>query len=140
MCFVTGLEEEEFISSDSMSKLRQVSSDFCFYQTYTVKNHLLFAVSLSDSRLNEQEVLPRLHEYPKLTSNKRFFHFFFLLLQKNPSTVRIPEDDLGSESHEMGHVVVLNSENVTDDKIYGLCKDAGKVLFRGANPKLLLRG
>ncbi|XP_067017808.1 out at first protein-like [Acropora muricata] len=81
MCFVTGLEEEEFISSDSMSKLRQ----------------------------------------------------------KNPSTVRIPEDDLGSESHEMGHVVVLNSENVTDDKIYGLCKDAGKVLFRGANPKLLLR-
>ena len=128
MCFVTGLEEEEFISSDSMSKLRQVSSDFCFYQTYTVKNHLLFAVSLSDSSLNEQEVLARLHEYPNL------------LLQKNPSTVRIPEDDLGSESHEMGHVVVLNSENVTDDKIYGLCKDAGKVLFRGTNPKLLLRG
>ena len=25
MCFVTGLEEEEFISSDAMSKLRQVS-------------------------------------------------------------------------------------------------------------------
>lgn len=44
MCFVTGLEEEEFISSDSMSKLRQVSSDLCFYQTYTAKNHLLFAV------------------------------------------------------------------------------------------------
>lgn len=133
MCFVTGLEEEEFISSDSMSKLRQVSSDFCFYQTYSVKNHLLFAVSLSDSSLNEREVLPRLHEYPN-------FNPFFLLLQKNPSTVRIPEDDLGSESHEMGHVVVLNSENVTDDKIYGLCKDAGKVLFRGTNPKLLLRG
>ena len=54
--------------------------------------------------------------------------------------MRIPEDDLGSESHEMGHVVVLNSENVTDDKIYGLCKDAGKVLFSGTNPKLLLRG
>lgn len=72
-------------------------------------------------------------------SNKRFFHFF-LLLQKNPSTVRIPEDDLGSESHEMDHVVVLNSENVTDDKIYGLCKDAGKVLFKGTNLKLLLRG
>ena len=132
MCFVTGLEEEEFISSDSMSKLRQVSSDFCFYQTYTVKNHLLFAVSLSDSSLNEREVLARLQQ--------EIFPFFFSLLQKNPSTVRIPEDDLGSESHEMGHVVVLNSENVTDDKIYGLCKDAGKVLFKGANPKLLLRG
>ena len=83
MCFVTGLEEEEFISSDSMSKLRQVSSDFCFYQTYSEKNHLLFVVSLSDSSLNEWEVLPRLHEYPNLTSNKRFFHFFFTFAEKS---------------------------------------------------------
>lgn len=141
MCFVTGLEEEEFISSDSMSKLRQVSGDLCFYQTPTVENHLLFVVSVCDSSLNKGESLPRFHEYPHLTSNNRFFNFFFfLLLQKNPSTVRIPEDDLGSESHEMDHVFVLDSGNVTDDKIFGSCKDAGKVLFKGTNPKLLLRG
>ena len=84
MCFVTGLEEEEFISSDSMSKLRQVSSDFCFYQTYTVKKSFAFCCELmSDSSLNEREVLARLHEYPNLTSSKRFFHFFFTFAEKS---------------------------------------------------------
>lgn len=77
MCFVTGLEEEEFISSDSMSKLRQVSGDLCSYQTPTVENHLLFVVSLCDSSLNKGESLPRFYEYPHLTSNNRFFNFFF---------------------------------------------------------------
>ncbi|XP_068685982.1 out at first protein-like isoform X1 [Montipora foliosa] len=81
MCFVTELGEEEMISSDSMSKLRQ----------------------------------------------------------KNPSTIRVPEEDLGSEPHKMDHVVYLDSRNATDEKISELCKDAGKVLFEGTNPKLLLK-
>ena len=36
MCFVTELEEEEFISSDAMSKLRQVS-----FLKHTLKQHIL---------------------------------------------------------------------------------------------------
>ena len=64
-----------------------------------------------------------------------FFNF-----QKNPSTIRVPEEDLGSEPHKMDHVVYLDSRNVTDEKISELCKDAGKVLFEGTNPKLLLKG
>lgn len=36
MCFVTQLKEEEFISSDAMSKLRQVS-----FLNHTLKQHLL---------------------------------------------------------------------------------------------------
>ena len=60
--------------------------------------------------------------------------------QKNPGTIRIPEEDLGSESHEMDHLVSLDSTNATHLKITELCKDAGKVLFKGTNPKLLLQG
>ena len=40
----------------------------------------------------------------------------------------------------MDHVVYLDSRNATDEKISELCKDAGKVLFEGTNPKLLLKG
>ncbi|KAL9965428.1 hypothetical protein ACROYT_G029227 [Oculina patagonica] len=80
MCFVTDLGEEEFISSDAMSKLRQ----------------------------------------------------------KNPSTIRVPEEDIGSESHNMDHAVSLEATNATDESITHLCKDAGRVLFKGDNPKLLL--
>ena len=36
MCFVTQLKEEEFISSDAMSKLRQVS-----FLNHPLKQHLL---------------------------------------------------------------------------------------------------
>ncbi|XP_058956263.1 out at first protein [Pocillopora verrucosa] len=81
MCFVAELKEEEFISSDAMSKLRQ----------------------------------------------------------KNPSTIRVPEEDVASESHIMDHVVFLDA-NVTEGTIGQLCKDAGKVLFSGTNTKLLLLG
>lgn len=80
MCFVTQLKEEEFISSDAMSKLRQ----------------------------------------------------------KNPSTIRVPEEEIGSESYNMDHAVILDSTNATDESIKYLCKDAGKVLFNGDSPKLLL--
>ena len=41
MCFVTELEEEEFISSDAMSKLRQVS-----FLNHTRKQHLLQILKL----------------------------------------------------------------------------------------------
>lgn len=40
MCFVTELEEEEFISSDAMSKLRQVS-----FLNNTLKQHLSLKIS-----------------------------------------------------------------------------------------------
>lgn len=60
--------------------------------------------------------------------------------QKNPGTIRIPEEDLGSEFHEMDHLVSLDLTNATHLKMTELCKDAGKVLFQGTNPKLLLRG
>ena len=62
--------------------------------------------------------------------------FFF---QKNPSTIRVPEEDVASESHIMDHVVFLDA-NVTEGTINQLCKDAGKVLFSGTNTKLLLLG
>lgn len=81
MCFVAELKDEEFISSDAMSKLRQ----------------------------------------------------------KNPSTIRVPEEDLANEYHIMDHMVILDA-NVTEGTISQLCKDAGKVLFSGANTKLLLSG
>ena len=60
--------------------------------------------------------------------------------QKNPSTIRIPEEDIASASHDMDHVVVLDSINVTHEKITELCKDAGRVLFKGTNLKVLLPG
>ena len=69
-----------------------------------------------------------------------FYLLLFLTLQKNPTTIRIPEEDIGSESHNMDHVVHLATTNVTDKNITQLCKDAGKVLFKGTNPKLLLPG
>jgi len=40
----------------------------------------------------------------------------------------------------MDHAVILNSTNATDESINYLCKDVGKVLFKGDNPKLLLSG
>ena len=43
MCFVTQLKEEEFISSDAMSKLRQVS---LLNHTLTCKQHLLQILEL----------------------------------------------------------------------------------------------
>ena len=61
-------------------------------------------------------------------------------LQKNPSTIRIPEDDIGSDSHIMDHVVSLTSTDVLDKNLTELCRDAGKVLFKGTHPKLLLSG
>ena len=61
-------------------------------------------------------------------------------LQKNPSTIRIPEDDIGSDSHIMDHVVSLTSTDVLDKNLTELCRDAGKVLFKGTDPKLLLSG
>ena len=61
-------------------------------------------------------------------------------MQKNPSTIRIPEEDIGSDSHLMDRVVLLDATAVLDKNITELCKDAGKVLFKGASPKLLLSG
>lgn len=40
----------------------------------------------------------------------------------------------------MDHAVILDSTNATDESIKYLCKDAGKVLFNGDSPKLLLSG
>ena len=67
-------------------------------------------------------------------------NYFVFHLQKNPSTIRIPEDDIGSDSHIMDHVVSLTSTDVLDKNLTELCRDAGKVLFKGTDPKLLLSG
>ena len=40
----------------------------------------------------------------------------------------------------MDHVVSLTSTDVLDKNLTELCKDAGKVLFKGTDPKLLLSG
>ena len=40
----------------------------------------------------------------------------------------------------MDHAVILDATNATDESINYLCKDAGKVLFKGNNPKILLSG
>ena len=40
----------------------------------------------------------------------------------------------------MDHAVTLDATNATDENINYLCKDAGKVLFKGDKPKLLLSG
>jgi len=40
----------------------------------------------------------------------------------------------------MDHAVILDATNATDESINYWCKDAGKVLFKGNNPKILLSG
>jgi len=40
----------------------------------------------------------------------------------------------------MDHVVSLTSTDVLDKNLTELCRDAGKVLFKGTDPKLLLSG
>ena len=70
----------------------------------------------------------------------QIIYLSFEHLQKNPSAIRVPEDDIGSKSHSMDHAVMLDAMNATDQNISQLCRDAGKVLFKGSNPKLLLQG
>lgn len=47
------------------------------------------------------------------------------LRQKNPSTIRTPEDDLGRTNHTMDYVVVLKHSSVISPHIAELCAEAG---------------
>ena len=64
----------------------------------------------------------------------------FYLIQKNPSAIRSPEEDLGAETMVMDHEVAMDNASNLDHHVKHMCKDAGIVIFRGEELKQLLAG
>ncbi|XP_030758835.1 out at first protein [Sitophilus oryzae] len=51
------------------------------------------------------------------------------LRQKNPSTVRTPEEDLGRVNHTMDYVVVLKHADIISPFIRDICAEAGQATY-----------
>ena len=49
--------------------------------------------------------------------------FFFLFVQKNPNTVRTPEEDIGRENATFDYVIDLRKLNVISSHIRPLCRE-----------------
>lgn len=52
-----------------------------------------------------------------------------LLLQKNPSAIRTPEDDKGQELQQLDLLVNLDKSQVISPVIYDMCRDAKETTF-----------
>ncbi|KAF7287227.1 hypothetical protein GWI33_002046 [Rhynchophorus ferrugineus] len=51
------------------------------------------------------------------------------LRQKNPSTVRTPEEDLGRVNHTMDYVVLLKHSGIISPFIVDICSEAGQATY-----------
>lgn len=51
------------------------------------------------------------------------------LRQKNPSTIRTPEEDLGRTNHTMDYVVLLKHSSIISPHIAEVCAEAGVATY-----------
>lgn len=51
------------------------------------------------------------------------------LRQKNPSAIRLPEDDLGRTNHSMDYVVLLKHAGIISPHISDMCAEAGQATY-----------
>lgn len=117
MCFVTRLSKSDFISTDAMSKLRQVR----FHSEYRII--LLFT----------QVNLICLRFY--FTKIDIVFYYFAIIImvyifgQKNPSTIRQPEEDRGRENYTMTSWVNLPFSSPISRHVAALCNEAADATY-----------
>lgn len=53
----------------------------------------------------------------------------FLLFQKNPNTIRTPEEDRGKENYTMSGWLAVDKASVISRHIPGMCQEAGESTY-----------
>lgn len=105
LCFVNHIHANEFISPDAMEKLRQVIESCIYF-------NLCFIRTIQISRITFDNMLPILK-----------------LFQKNPSTIRVAEDNKGVFNITIDMKIKLKDSIYISRHIGSLCSEAPDTTF-----------
>ncbi|KAJ8922637.1 hypothetical protein NQ315_007669 [Exocentrus adspersus] len=97
---------------------------FCFQEVQVLKSLILGEEERGQS---QYQVMCFIFHFPKdsfISSDA-----MAKLRQKNPSTIRTPEDDLGRTNHTMDYVVVLKHSGIISPHIADMCAEAGMATY-----------